>query len=615
MIRNIYIHGSCPLTFVKTGIYPTDRYNSVPDQYQWFVEGIKFWQQKTDYAQPVQKKDRLSLQIWANGSDYGTSSLTLTLYTCGGDIVRSDDFTRIVTPNNIEFKGGIYDAFYFADYLYWSAIDSGRYFALLTVTTFSGGGAPGVDTFISNPINVQSKHRNTRLLRYTSSVNDYGLIVEGRNQVFERRFYADLIDKEFGLNATGFIDERQNTSELSCYPFFTYQLALGGAGDLLPDFEFDAFNSIVALNTKTIDEQPFVRFGSSQLTKITPDPIFPKYGATIQITVTDLDATRTLISGDLQLLVYGGSDIVVMFSQLGKDGIIDFYYDVPAYIADLSALEDYATLLNTVLQGQEGTFYANSDGLFYTLGVGESFTFAESKQLSNKMTIIQTTTGASQDLNMDFAFSGETGGSYYAIIEPDLSIGTSGLTGNSFVSYTSHYTPATAGTYQYDFFHDNTMNTVALSGDYLTDTGGKSPAQMGSFIITGSPRLTDYALYVSLQNSVVSLTTIIIQNNITLRNLSGYFYTPTVGSYFSLINVQAMSFTGNEMTSGDLSNLYNNIAGAVNSAAAYGIVGSGVSINTSGQTTGQMPSSFPTSGNSSYARSLLVSSYGWTITI
>lgn len=607
MIFNTYIHKANPFMFIPVGYAPTDRYNTVSMDKQWFEDGIYPWQQRVSYEQKAQLKDRLSLQFWATPG----AEVTVYLYKCDGTLVAQNLMTAIPTPNNINFNGNIYDAFQFVSNNYWVGRDEGRYYLYIEFINFEGD---QTKYYITEPISLKAKHEGSVLLVYSRPDNVGGLICQQTKQKFEKRIIGAVLKLDFFVERVSFLDNGYNTTQLRAASYRGWTFIGGGNGDNLPKYEIEIVSKIWDFPAVRIDNVSYVSADGGVFKPQADDDNYPKFSASIEIRESDNDAAYTNSSGDLQLMVFTSYPFVILYSQVGVSNIYDFYYGTPVYIANLSAFQAHAAVLSTqaIIQGLEGTFRADGNGLFYTLADGEIYNQAFARQLVNLMTVTHTTTGASQDINFDTIMTGSDNGSDFCTVSPGFAIESYGTAtiANS-ISYTSHYAPATAGTYTSYIFHDNSMRAMALSGDYLTNTGGNTPFQMNQFALVECPRLTTYSIYQSLQNSKVNLITVIIQNNITLGNLNGYF----APSFNSLGAVQVMGFGGNNMTTAQLNSLYNNIAGSSSSAVAAGIftVHNGA-IFTNGQVTGNSPTGIGP-GNSGLARLTLQNTFGWAVVI
>lgn len=612
MIFNTYIHPANPIKFVPTGYEPTDRYNTMPLDKDWFSNRLKSynWMQVVDYAQPVQSKDRLSLQFWATP----TTNVIMNLYRCTGELVDTFVFNVLPTPNNIEFNGGIYNAYDFVDNTFWDGLAEGRYYLYLFFT-ITDGIENYEKNYISEPIDVKAKHEGSLLLAYARPDNIGGLISQQNRKRFEKRIFAAFMPTEHGVERVSFLDNGYDTTQLQAVSFRKKTLMHGGNGGQFPDYELDCLMHVYDFPMVKVDGISHTVADGAALSLETHDN-YPLYVASIELRESNNDDSYKNTTGKLIMMVNTGYPFVVMQSEVGiYNGIMDFFYSVAFYVTDIDSFEDYADVLNAqaLIQGLDGTFSADANGLFYTLGDGETFSYAQSEQLTQFITINHTTIGASNDLNLDTSIFGQDSGSFFAQIKPDFGIENYGIaTYTSPNNFTSHYVPTIAGNYTTRLFHDNTMRALSLEGDYLMSVGGNTPAQLESFILRNSPRITTFNLYGALSNSQNTLSNIQIINNIALTSITNYYFSAGIGDYHSLGQVIVMNFGGNAMTTATLNNLYNNIAGFPSSAASNGLITKyGVIMSTAGQTTGQQPN-----GSSGTARNVvLINGYSWLIFI
>jgi hypothetical protein len=607
MIFDTYIHPANPIKFIPTGYAPTDRYNTVPMDRDWFADRILSWQQKVDYAQPVQLKDRLSLQFWASPG----TTITLYLYKCDGTLIENtEDFTLITTPSEIDFNGSIYNAYKFIDNDYWSLLDEGRYYLY---AWFQASDPDNDKYYISEPIELKEKHEGSVLLAYGRPDNISGLISEQTRQRFEKRIFGAFMPTEHGVERVSFLDNGYNTTQLHAVSYRKKVFMIGGDGGQFPDYELDCLMHVYDFPMVKHDNVPHVAAEGAALILGTHDR-FPLYTASIELRESDNEAAYTNRTGTLRLATFT-YPVVVMYSEVGiENGIMDFFYLPADYLEDDTAAAAYASDLNAeaINQGLTGTFSMDGDELIYTLGDNETYNYAYSKVLTKFMTVTHTPTGSGQGLNFITRLTGaNTGVSSFAKIDPDLSVEVAASIGATEYVHISNWNSPSAGSFTSYIFHDDTMASIGISGDYLTNTGGDTPVLMTTFGLFNSPIITSYNMYQALEQSKYSLQTIVIKDNITLNGLAQYYYSPSAGVYVNLNAAKYFDFRGNNMTNTKLNELYNNYAGITNSAHSHGLITVfGGIINTSGQLTGHTPT-----GASTTSRSILVNTYNWIVII
>lgn len=606
MTSNIFIHPANPIPFRPLGYSTTDRYNTVPAELQWYAENILPWQQPDKYAVKIQSKDKLSLQVWANGDSISDVAITLDLIRCDQSVVKSGSFSLITSPTNISFNNGIYNGFSFQGFDFWTSIDEGQYWIKLTFVSTSGADTR-TDYRISEPLSVKANHPDTVLWQYSNNANIGGLIFEQTRQFFEKRIAGALVVDKDILEGTVFVDSGYNSTELSVFPFKEYTIAIGGNGHLLPSYEHTIMNHVIACSSKKMDRRSFVRPDGAAWDRNIIDTRLTKYSATIQLRDVNNDSIYGLVTGDILISGYSGFPAVQLYVRLGSDGIYDFAYSVPYYIADSSGLTSYAALLNSVIEFAEGTFYATTDGLYYTLAPFETYNQSDSRYLSSFMQITEVTDASGETLDTLIELIGNpAGSSQYALVAPDLTVEFSGsCTFSTPAVLGSNFESTAAATYIHRLFHDNSTYAIDIAGPYITAIAGTSPNQMAEFVLHDSPKITSFAMYSSLSNSEFNLQSLLIKNNTLLSSLNGY-YVPGSPNH-SLGKVFLMDFRGNKMNTSQIDLLYNNIYGSIISGLFTVHNGS---INTSGQTTGNTASSA-----SSTARLLLQITYGWSVTI
>jgi hypothetical protein len=600
MIRKVILPPCLPFKFVPSGssVEGTRYNNNQPDRV-WYYEWLQPWEQKEEYERKVQLKDRMSLQIMAL-----TGIITMKLLKCDGTETRSDVFTQIPDPAVIPYAGTDYIGYSFVDNLYWEDIDEGRYYLQLQV-------AVGADTdlFISEPISVKEYHSGTVLWEYCHEENKDFVIWEQTNQVFNLRVEGAILEREPLVNRSSFIDKEWNTYPLKATAYRGWTFWVGGDAGNVPDYIIDCMNAIFTLTSTRYEGKGYVPADGAAIEKVSI-PRYPLYAAAIELREADIISAYTHIKGSIVLFDVPTYPFVIMNTLIGYAGQYEFVYQEPEYItSDADVLAYIATLTaQGLLQGVDGSFSRVADQVLYELGANETFATGASVLLTKYMSIVSTTPGSGNNLNVNFTLAAAPGAkSGYALIIPN-SVVQQGWFLSGITPVNSPYVAGASGTYEMRLFHDDTMFSVSISGDYITSIGGTSPARMQQFELLNCPIITTFSIYTVLSNSKLFLTTLYIHDNVNLVTIENYYYSLIITQQFAMTALRFISLRGNKMNATTLNSLYNNMGAFSNSAAAANLLPSGGIINTGGQ----VPAAMPTI-TSSAARANMQTSFGWII--
>lgn len=359
------------IRFVPANVTPNPRFNRQQFDNEWYYDLIYSFQKKVFYAQPVQNKDYLSLQILANAG----ATITLKLLTCGGITKATKKFTEFsgVTPT----INGIASSYYMlTDFQVWSNIASGIYYLSIEIA-FSDSTTV---LYLSEPLSVEEKHENTVLIEYQNSYNKDNILFEQTYQKFCLRVPGAMKLSPVSTKNV-FQDQGYSSVLLSGTAYRKWDFTFGGEGNYLPEYMFDMLNHIFAIDHIRIDGKNFTVIDDSSLELENVD-LYPLTTAKISLgEAENMDSFRhlsgTLIMGQIPTVPF------VLFNlKLEDSGFTDYFFENPLYAPNASGLQTIIdSFLNPDLQnkGLSGNFsiYTNPvtsiKYLSYNLGSDESF--------------------------------------------------------------------------------------------------------------------------------------------------------------------------------------------------------------------------------------------------
>jgi hypothetical protein len=618
MIRRIIIPPVNEHKFVTyDDIIEGTRYNQHQFDRAWLSEQVRDWQDKRDYAQKKQFKDKCSVQI----SALPDSVVSLILYKCDHTVFDTYPM-QVVEMGNADpmpvFVDDIeYNAYWYFNAKFWQNVllTEGRYYFVIEIVSGSD-----TDRIISEPIELKEKHPNTVLHEYTNRSNKDLCIFEQTGQKFSLRVSGDVLNLQPKVERISFLDHRQNTTELSAVNYRGWTVYAGTRGGGIPDYEFDILNYAWGLTSKRVEGKGYTVPDGGEWVKDDGQGSILTSGS-IDVREANIDDAYRIIKGSFTVIPSTPYPWVNMFVSIGKDGIKDFYYPSPTYITNDATRDQFIDDLSAaaVAQGLDGEFSLVGSNIDYELGPNETYDQSSAPILTKFIQINSITTGSSQNLNLYIGMrAGLNGGkSPYAFINASGSLVQGEyFSGNSIYPITSGHVAGAAGTYSSYLFHDDTLSLLEISGDYLRSfTGGKFPELLKSFKLFNSPRIIEFFIFTSLMHCANSLEVLNINNNITLANIQKYS-DYTVGTIYgnSMKKLNIILLRQNNQTSTNLNAMYNSMKNAMLQIPAQFTVFNGI-MDTSLQISGAQPTNFPATLNSSQARSMLINTYQWTVII
>ena len=227
-------------------------YNTRQFDADFFRRSLQDWQDMTDFIQPFQQGDKLSIQ-WI-GSDTTTANYVCRVLDCEGRTFSTETITGAAAGSNKRYDVNIplYNK------------PEGVYFVQLQhIQT-------GADLFmISEPIHVKEYHDNTIRLDYYNSYNDQGVIYDTANNTinFSLRIPGDISELTTGSVFVVYEDQPRNLEMIGGKPYRSFKLTAGGYTNPIPEYLADKLERVLICDTLRIEGTYYTREESSKLEK------------------------------------------------------------------------------------------------------------------------------------------------------------------------------------------------------------------------------------------------------------------------------------------------------------------------------------------------------------
>lgn len=604
MIRKVYISPLNNIQFVKSGVIVPARYNSPIENESWLSEQLAPWEEGK-YCQKIQQSDRFNFETWTNSAlELGSE---LKLYSCDRELIDTISLNSAILP---EYEG-LDTRLYRSIPDYWETIPEGQYFLVLTIPFPDSN----TETYISEPLNVAEKWEGTVYGEYRNSVNVTGVIFENNNVYFGLRIEGEIRNNEQLVSRVTFEDQEDDTEQLYSNSYDGYQLLLGSELSWVPDYMVRKASHVFDCDSVLWESTQYTAADGAAFEKGREDN-YKLVTGVIELRLPDNQKQFTWTSGGLNIIMSATTYPYVVMSFAIKNGTFTGYaYNTPILILDVDDLNAFISDLNVnQLPGAGMTGNVSLDGanLVYTLGTGENYDNSDNVVFTKYIEIKSTTTSTGQNLNLNVTLLANLAGgqSGYALINPSNNFDSSGfISGLAPFTIVSGYVAGEADDYIHKFFHDDTMGTLRLQGTYFKGITGPVPALLKIFSIINSPAITTFNMYAALNAARLNLTNVVITGCANLTVISSYYdSTPNL----SLIALRSLILTGNKLSVIALNGLYNNMG--LSAVIGGQLAVTNGTINTSGQVPATQPTNTGT-GNSALARSTLINTYGWTVTI
>lgn len=212
----------------------------------WFYKRLYDWQFHVDYKQKIQKSDILPVQVKSSFADP-----TFTLYNLKGYPVTSPQ-TGVFIANDVGGAG-----VYHFD-IPFSSVDPGYYSGYFKSTQ-----ADKTFGFLTEPWHIADIHKNTNVLKYRNTINDFGVMFIGKDPgdndyapYFSFRGEFAVMDYDPKRDRTSYRDQILNESTLYALPFRQAKLYVGSAKGV-PEWMMDLIGRIICCDNWKYNDLQF----------------------------------------------------------------------------------------------------------------------------------------------------------------------------------------------------------------------------------------------------------------------------------------------------------------------------------------------------------------------
>jgi len=212
----------------------------------WFYKRLFDWQFKAGYKQKIQTNDLLSVQVKSTFPDP-----TYRLYDIKGFPAGSAT-TGTFIANDVDGAG-----IYHFDIPFVSVATG--YYSIYWESTLSGT----TFAFLTEPIHVAVEHKNTSLIKYRNSINDFGVMFIGKDQddndykpYFTFRGEFQVMDYDPKRDRTSYRDQILNETTLYALPYRKAKLYCGDAKGV-PEWFMDLMGRIICCDEWYVNDLQF----------------------------------------------------------------------------------------------------------------------------------------------------------------------------------------------------------------------------------------------------------------------------------------------------------------------------------------------------------------------
>lgn len=485
--------------FYEVGVLPTNEFHTRHFLIDWWIDTIYDWQKYNRFGgvKPSQfyvlKQLDQTVTIQFNIPTSG-GTFNLKLLSCDGTL-RAVSPSAYMTQTTI--AGNVYDdngrippiplrtiqyKFKLSDIL---GVNEGIYYFLITVDD-------GVERqYISEPTDIRETHKETILIGYNNSVNDYD-VVASLNPSFNVRLDAALSEPINEFNPTTFRNQKGNLRQVRARNWRKYTLAIGvaeGTNGII----VDKIANILKSDSIYIDGKKMVLAEGADI-EVTP--FGEKYPlSTIKLELEEYynnDSVAIGNAAEVYIMDIDDFPYAILAFVLSDDiGSYNFLWD---YTASNFVLEVHNTTMQNAMvtklnadvayYGKTGTFTIIGSALYYVRGVGETMYVSNFRKLNTCLEVGFTSVTASRDLLFIVA---QTAYSVVSVwknpttieLQPVILFGNDGTT----------RTVTSNSSFKAYLYSDNTATSVTISTDVthkiITSLTNKMSANLQEFRIAG----------------------------------------------------------------------------------------------------------------------------------
>lgn len=591
------------IRFVPADVILSPRYNRPQFDQEWYYDLIYRWQSKPFYGQKIQKKDILSLQIMANKD----ASIVIKLLNCQGITLSTNNFLSTIGLPMPLIKGTVMQYFQYINASYWSGLSEGGYFLSIEITFPDSSQS----VFLSEPIDLKTKHEGTVLLEYQNSYNKDNALFEQTSQKFNLRM-AGYMQLAPALEKTVFQDQGYNSSLLSGTAYRNWDVVFGGNNNAIPEYQVDQLNHILALDAIKIDGKAFTVIDDSSLNIARSDG-YPLVSPSVTLGEVENMDNSLFLGGDLVVIESIPAYPFAIFGvQLGTENFIDWNYDNPFLIINPANWSAYTSLLNSNLTafGLTGSMEWTGSQLVYHLGAGENIDTANATIATQKLnikTVIFTSSLIEDEINYEIS-----GNAYFAIFIPEnnTSIAHGSLYDLPAVAeFTTEYPVSSSINLTYPLYYIGDITRISINANNFNGLDGDIPEMLGELVILNSQKLNSFSIYPLLMPAQNSLFRVQVNNCPNLQNPGIIAPNTTIpGLNLQWKFLKQYYFFGNNIPSSNIDNFFNSFNDYYNLYYNH----DGTFVNGDIHVEAQNPPAPPTNASAT-ARAVLTNTLNWIL--
>lgn len=411
------------IQFVPEGYTPSLGSEYLPLDKDWYKNNIRHWQVNKPYRQKIQQDDKQCIVLHREDEN----DVYFQIFDTCGNLV--DISGAGYTDSKVQTTYSIYDAnsvyknqdgtqtqlsvhvwsFYWSDF----NLPDGIYFIRLYVEFFDGMSIVETKTQISEPLHVKTEWEDTILIKATNDTNRQHVIFNYDTStpsgwtgfvfkpVFSHRVEGSIAEYAFNSNDNFFTEQDEEVRNLNPQGWLSKFLQIGGSQGI-PAYTFDKINHVLCADNISIEGR---RIEKSD-------------GATFSMSESK---TRALYNGEIEIQDYSFQDEIsdtrgakILFFEEGSGAYYVYsagFAQIPvilyagAYVPDSTARDALVTSLNTTyatFYQLEGTFTAESGGVYYQNADNETYTATPAKVIDQYFDIDITISNNNDSFAMTF---------------------------------------------------------------------------------------------------------------------------------------------------------------------------------------------------------------------
>lgn len=122
------------------------------------------------------------------------------------------------------------------------------------------------EEFISEPMWVRTKHKNTIVIRYSHNEDDFNVLFKTLNIHFQRRFDSDFMKLSTGSDSVNYNDQDGNVRRLYDKSKRIWKLNIGGSRGV-PEWEEDGLSRLLCCSVVNVDNKRYNKAENGKIEK------------------------------------------------------------------------------------------------------------------------------------------------------------------------------------------------------------------------------------------------------------------------------------------------------------------------------------------------------------